>query len=276
MINLKSVAEGDKDAIKKKVETLYSKINSKYPNDTELVAPWKGDGKMDTQPKEKKTLLEHYYEETCEDLLEDWQDVYVCSLTAAIFDALTIGDTPQTDISDALDAFKTLVLEKFVAQAVECGLSQYLSDNDYSFNPSESTIHNGGDTYPMYGGYMSRGKPLARKAGRAISASNADKIQGAADGLHDAADTAMAAMKEHTKAVHSAANDLATIIQGSEQAYGTDPGDAGDRQEGKSTTPATSHTRARGTQDRSSHNRDTGSGDVDKALAALRSLRAVN
>ena len=261
------------DGLKGKVETLYSRINKKYSDDPQLTPPWSGDGKG-KRSMQKKTLIEHYNEEMSEDLLEDWQDVYVCSLTAAIFDAFVIGDTVQTDISDALDAFKELVMGKFVVQAVECGLSQYLSDNDFSFNPSESTIHNGGDTYPMYGGYMSSRRRLARKAGRAISASNADKIQASADGLHDAADTAMAAMKEHTKAVHSAANDLATIIQGSEPAYGTDPGDAGDRQEGKS--QATSHNRARGAQDRSSRKSDTGNEqEVDAALTTLRNLRAV-
>lgn len=242
----------DKKGMQAKVSTLYERINKQYPDDPELVPPWKDDGKSRGKRMQRKTLMEHYNEEMAEDLLEDWQDVYLCALTCAVLDAFKIGDQPTQDISQALDDFKTLVLEKFVAQGVEVGLSQYLTNNSYS--PADYTMQYGSDSKPDYG-WMSRRAPLQGKAGRAISASNADKIQGAADNLHSMADehmkamkTAYKAMQDHVKAVHSAADDLATVLQGSEPTYGDGEGTPDDgQQEGK----ATSRTNARGTRSRS-------------------------
>ena len=190
------------------------------------------------QPKQRKTLLEHYNEEMAEDLLEDWQDVYICALTGAVFDAFTIGDQPAQDIAEALDTFKELVLSKFVAQALECNLSQYLSDSGYSYNPAASRMQNGSDDGYGYG-YMSRRTPLQGKAGRAISATNQGNIDDHIAGLHNIADQATKAMKsamQHMKAVHTAADDFASIMQGAEQPYdGDDPGTAdSNQQEGKS------------------------------------------
>ena len=96
---------------------MIGRINSQFNPDPKWEAPWEknDDGKrshMNTSTKQLKTLLEHYNEEMAGDLLEDWQDVYVCSLTCAILDAFTIGDQPEQDISDALDAFKELVLSQ--------------------------------------------------------------------------------------------------------------------------------------------------------------------
>jgi Escherichia/Staphylococcus phage prohead protease len=219
------------------------------------------------KPKEKKTLLEHYQEEMCQDLLEDWQDVYVCSLTSALLDAFTIGDQPAQDISQALDDFKTLVLEKFVTQAVECGLSDYLEQNTYSSTPADYTLQYGSESRPSYGGYMSRQKPLQGKAGRAISAANSDKIQSHVDAMHDIADKAMKMMKS----VHSSADDLATVLQGSEAAYGDGEGTPDDgQQEGK----ASSRTRVPGTKQRSSDT-DTAEREIALTLAGLKNLRVV-
>lgn len=80
---------------------------------------------------------------------------------------------------------------------------------------------------------------LEHKAGRAISAVNSDKIQAHVDNLRSMAEehknAMQKAMQMHIKAINSAADDLATILQGSEAAYGADNGtpDAG-QQEGKS------------------------------------------
>jgi uncharacterized protein len=172
--------------------------------------------KKEESPKQRKTLLEHYNEEMAEDLLEDWQDVYVCALTGAIFDAFVIGDQPQADISQALDDFKELVMSKFVTQAVECNLSQYLSDNDIGWNPAEYTIHNGSDDAPYYG-YMSHRTPLSHKAGKPISAANQGNIDDHVAGLHDTADKGMKALKQvmqHMKAIHAQADNFATTMSG--------------------------------------------------------------
>lgn len=67
------------------------------------------------------------------------------------------------------------------------------------------------------------------KAGRSISATNANA-------MHDMADKAMSIMQDHTKALVSAANDFANVMQGAEApAYGDGEGEADDdQQEGKS------------------------------------------
>jgi HK97 family phage prohead protease len=187
------------------------------------------EGKMDT-PKERKTLMEHYNDEMCQDLLEDWQDVYLCSLTKAIFDAFTIGDTPATDVSDALDDFKSLVLGKFVSQASEVNLSQYISDNSMSYSPASNTMQNGASSYGY--GWMSRRTDMQQKAGRAISAASQTAIDDHVANMKSIA-------KAHAKAVSNAADDFAATIQGAEPAYGTDPGDPGPgQQEGKALADA--------------------------------------
>lgn len=258
--------------LKAKVETLYNRINKKYPDDPELVPPWNDDGKGSHMDRQMKTLQEHFAEEMAEDLLEDWQDVYLCSLTAAILDACQIGDTLASDVSDALDAFKEMVMSKFVPQAMEYDLPQYLEDNSYSSSSAEYLMQYGNDSKPNYG-WMSRHNALLRKAGRAISAANGGKMQDVIDALNDAADMHEKAAKSHVKAVRTAADDLATVLQGSEAAYGTDPGDAGDQQEGKRRgTPL--RTEARSTTPRSSQGRDTV--DEAEATAFLSNIRALH
>lgn len=206
------------DGLKSKVETLYKRINAKYPDDPELSPKWKDDGKSRGKHMQLKTLLEHYNEEMAEDLIEDWQDVYVCALTGAIFDAFTIGDQPASDISEALDAFKELVMSKYVPQALECGLSQYIADNDMGWNPAESTFQYGSESRPNYG-WMSSSRRRSQKAGRAISASNQSHIDNHVNSLHDMTNKMMADMKAYSKAIHTQADDFATVMQGSEPTY---------------------------------------------------------
>lgn len=214
----------DLAGMQKKVETLYANINKKYPKDTPLVAPWKDDGKrrsMNGQNRQqRKTLLEHYNEEMAEDLIEDWQDVYICALTAAIFDAFTIGDQPEQDVSDALDAFKELVLSKFVAQAVESGLSQYLSDNDSGYNPAENTLHNGSSGY----GWMSRAKRPDGKVGATIS----QATQGTLEAHQQEMKSSLKAVAGHVKAMQQKVSDLTQLWQqeGQGDAYGNDDDDS--------------------------------------------------
>lgn len=261
------------DGLESKIKTLYNRINKQYPDDNQLSLD---DGKARGKPMQKKTFADSFAQAMCQDLLEDWQDVYLCGLTDAILDACKIGDTIASDVSDALDAFKEQVMSLFVTQAIEYNLSQYLTDTSYS--SADYTMQNGSDS-PSYGYYMSRhNASLARKAGRAISGANSDKIQSNIDALHDTANKAMKAMKAHTQAVHDAADDLATVLQGSEAAYGDEPGDAGDEQEGKR---ASRNTNARARREPSSKSisvdtQDTVSDDeLSQALNSIKTLSIV-
>lgn len=161
-----------------------------------------------TKPKQLKTLMEHYNETQAEDLLEDWQDVFVCSLTCAIMDAFTIGDEPASDISDALDVFKELVMSKFVAQAIECDLSQHIADSSYAYNPAASTLQNGSDDSYGYG-YMSRSdRNQQRKAGRAISAATQSVIDDHVKSVKAMAKQAKSDMQAHTDSMHDAVDSM--------------------------------------------------------------------
>jgi hypothetical protein len=207
-LDFKSIADSDKDAVKKKVETLYKRISAKYPDDPALTPPWKDDGKGNRMNRHMKTLAEHYNEAMAEDLLEDWQDVYLCSLTCAMLDAFTIGDSPQSDMAQALDDFKELVLSKFVTQAVETDLSGFLEDGTqtYSYNPDTYAMYNG--TSGTYG-YMSRRDRMQRKAGRAISAANQAALDDHVSAVKAMAKQAKADMQAHTDSMHDAIDDMA-------------------------------------------------------------------
>lgn len=177
---------------------------------------------QDQSPRRQKTLLEHYNEEVAQDLMEDLQNVYVCALIKSIFDAFTIGDQPQADVSEALDAFKELMMSKFVTQAIDCNLSEYLSGNGFSYTPGLGRMLSGSDDDSYYGdyGYMSRRSDFAHKAGKAgkpISAANQGHIDDHVAALHDRTDNAIKAMKtamQHMKAVHAQADNFADTMSG--------------------------------------------------------------
>lgn len=214
------------DGLKAKVEKLYKRINSKYPDDPELTPPWEDGKSMNRQQRrQRKTFEEHYNDEAAQDLLEDWSDIWLCSLTCAVFDAFTIGDQPASDISEAIDAFKESVMSKFIPQAQDCDLSAYLSDNAYSYTPGLSTMQNGSSGGYGYG-YMSRStRELLRKAGRSISAANQSSIDDHVSNLHDMANKAMKAMKDHTNALHDAADAFAEKMAGNQADSDNKPDD---------------------------------------------------
>jgi len=180
--------------LKAKVETLYKRINSKYPDATPLTPPWKS--ASDTA--EHKTFADHFAEGMCGDLIDDWTSVYLAQLTQSIFDAWTIGDTPQSDISDALDAFKEQVMSGFVAQGMLYGLPDYLAAN-----PQESPCADPSDSSPM------SSLPLflmsARKSGRVLSGANQDAISNVADDVEQAT-------ADHAKKMGAAAKKLRTLV----------------------------------------------------------------
>jgi hypothetical protein len=212
----------DGAAMRGKVNTLYGRINSKYPDAEKLVPPWKSDdGKSDEHDMEYKDFNGHYMEAMAEDLWYDLSQVYFCALCCAIKDAFTIGDEPAVDVSEAIAQFETRMME-WVERATAVDLSSYLRDEDDEDYSMPSYYMMGRQRMPDFKEHVE----LLRKAGRSISASNAQRIQ-------DHVDSLKAMSKEHMKAIHTVADDLAVVLQGSEAAYGTDPGNAGDLQEGK-------------------------------------------
>lgn len=219
------------DGLKAKVETLYKRINTKYPDDPQLTPPWQDDGKRRTMPNRKDFNTIHQAGQAV-DCLEDWSDL-VNELTQVMFQVFGMSDTPKVDMQACLDQFNAAVM-LWEEKGEESELGQYLNDQGYcNDTPYVPYTLRTGDPYDVVG-YMSRRRTPHGKAGRAISAANGDKIQSTVDGLHDLADKAMKAMKAHTQAVHDAADDLATVLQGSESAYGTESGEPEDgSQEGK-------------------------------------------
>lgn len=217
-------AGSDAAGMKRKVATMYNRINKKYPDAEPLTPPWEDGGKAYRAELQRKTFMEHYNEEMAEDLLEDLCEVWFVALCKAIVDAFKIGDEPQIDVPDALDDFKAQFIKDWVPRAIACDLSDYLMTDDM-----DSPLR-------MYGyyGYMSSSRKRERKAGRAISAGNQTHIDNHVASLHDIANEATKAMKAAMQQVHSAADDFASTIQGAEAAYGTEPGDPGEgQQEGK-------------------------------------------
>ena len=199
------------DGLKGKCETLYNRINKLYPDDSQLSPPWKDDsGKslgrhMDRKDKEKKTVQEHYAEEMCKNLLKDWADVYLCAVTKSVLDALKIGDQPEQDISQALDGWKELVLSKFVAQAAECDLSGYISDNSDTYSSADYTMLYGSSS--RYG-YMSNEQDREAKSGKPISAANQQTIDEHVKSLKSTAKKANSSMRDHVKAMHDTADSV--------------------------------------------------------------------
>jgi HK97 family phage prohead protease len=294
-------AGGDSTGMKRKIERLYSRINSKYPDDPKLVPSW---NKSSDNDWEHKDLSDHFQGYMGEDLCEDWQDVYLCALTCAVFDAFKDGGDPETDVTKALDDFKQIVVSKFIPEATAYDLCGYLEDHQYT---GEYLSQYGNDSRPS--GYMSRQQRLSRKellaadattggfyagdktsdgstttsvaklhqtaqkamktvtqhveqlhnaadevdtligglapieksskTGRTFSTANSQALSNHAETIHDLADTHNKVMMKHMKSISTAANDLATILQGSEAAYGTDVGKpAGNTQEGKALADA--------------------------------------
>lgn len=335
------------EGLKSKVETLYRRINAKYPDDPQLTPPWQDDGEKGrhsmpsdkaARQRQQKTYQEHYTEQQCKDLLRDWQDVVLCAFTSAVYDAFQIGDEPEADVNDAIDALKTAVAE-WVAEAVKYGLSDYIGDESY--DGVEYRMQNGSTSSYGYS-YMGRRTPLHQKAMTAgdattggFTAEHVDKIKGATDdarnavdkhvkAMHDAAasvktlinapgavaagndgksdgksaevkggrafsaanekalrdhaanldssaDTLDKAMQRHLGTVSTVADDLATVLQGAEPAYGTDPGTPASGAEGKEKRAPSHLTRAPHT---APSREDTPSEeDVSRALTELKKLR---
>lgn len=214
--------------------------------------------------RRQKDFNDRYQTAKASDSLTDWYCYLLDPLSQAMMDAFTQGDSPVQDMSQALDQFREAAMQ-WAQEAVESGLSDYLteqqSDNYYMMS-RENTMD--------FKDYAT----LARKSGRAISQANAEKIQGHVDNMHDMANKAMSMMQEHTKAMHSAADDLATVLQGSEPTYGAEggtPDDGHQEGRGKSGLPSR-HQYARKQQTTEPEETEE---QIADALAQLRALTTV-
>ena len=118
-----------------------------------------------------------------------------------------------------------------------------------------------------------RALPYGLKAGRTFSAANVQALSDHADTLHDEADRHEKALNRQMKAINTVADDLATVLQGSEPAYGTDPGNADGNQEGK--TSRTPYIRTRTTHARPSPDDTATEDEIEAALAKLTALKPV-
>lgn len=200
------IPSGDEAAVKKRIETWYAKMAKKFDDDS-IVAPWKDSGKARNRRMQTKTFAEHYAEEMCDDLLEDWCDVLLCAFTDSVLDACKIGDTIESDVQDALADFGKAVMA-WVAQAQEYNLSDYLEEHSYSSSPAEYLMQYGSDSRPNYGGYMSNTLPrstkLRQKAGRALSAARQAAIDEHVKNMKDLAKKAKSDMKAHVATMHDA------------------------------------------------------------------------
>jgi HK97 family phage prohead protease len=168
---------------------------------------------MTRKAKEKKTVQEHYAEEMAQDLLEDWADVFLCSLTCAVLDAFKIGDQPEQDITEALDDFKELVLTKFVPEAIECDLSGYIADHSDTYSSADYAMQYGSDSKPnnSYYGYMSSNRRRSEKIGKPISSTNQQIIDAHVKSIKAFAKSAKAAMQDHANAMHDTADTVADL-----------------------------------------------------------------
>ncbi len=161
----------------------------------------------------KKTMdKKDFNDEYRQRQISSWQDDFwnlMYALRSAVMDAFDVGDSPMEDAMSAINGSDDSpgflqALQEHVQRGIDLDYSNYLDALQQE---------SGRDYY----GIMSRHNTLARKSGRAISQANSDIIQSHIDNLRTLAN-------DHKKALHSAADDLATVLQGSEPAYTTDHG----------------------------------------------------
>lgn len=226
----------------------------------------------------RKDFNDHYRQEAIESwLYNDFRDM-VCALKASLIDAFMVGDAPQEDVittilQDSQDNKRGFVttLEAWVQRGIDLDVSNYLQETLEAHGPQGSPA--------TYGGYMSRQEQefMETKAGRAISQSNMDKVNAHIANVKDLSNKALQAsaqhfkaMQEHVKSVNAAADDLATQLQGSEAAYGSEPGTpAAGQDEGKN---APANHSSKDTETPTSI--DLSSIDFSDAISKLRTIRS--
>lgn len=209
-----STSGDDVDGMRRKVATIYSRINKAYPEAEALTPPWNEKDKASDTPvdkkSEKKDFNTLFMAAQAADALEDWGDL-VDTLTQTMMQAFCMGDQPQEDMRSALDQFGTALMS-WCDSAVQCGLPDYLGDRYGSGNSAPYV------PYSMrIGGYdsMSRHNQPEGKVGARISAPTKQTLQDHADALKQMAeehktlsDQLAAQQKSMTKAMNAHADML--------------------------------------------------------------------
>lgn len=170
----------DVEGIKAKVAHYYSLMK--------MTPPWTTTDKgtsMDTTAKQQMPSLEtkdfqDYYRMR---QIADWADRWSSltqALRSAVLDAFNVGDSPDSDVSDALNGSDDSpgfvhALMDWVNEGIALNVSNYMKqpDVDSLSNPS-------GVGYTALG-YMSRNDKLDLKAGAVVSKDNADRLKGHID-----------------------------------------------------------------------------------------------
>lgn len=220
-------------------------------NENALVTGVKA-AKQNTMPK--KDFNDRYRQQQISSWCSDFSDLSY-ALRQSIQDIFAVGDTPSTDLvdvvlNDTVDGTGFIsALKAYIQEGIDLDYATYLQEQS---DQSSS----------VYAGYMAAGGPDALKAG-GMSQTKKDTIQAHIDNLHSMANEHKSTMATHTKAMHTAADDLASVLQGSEPAYTTDHG---------MPEKATSSDQIRSTKDHSS-SADT---DLSTAMAQLVNLRTMN
>src|SRR5438094_1307106 len=169
------------------------------------------------KPVQRKDFNDLYLAACAADCLEDWGDL-VNTLTQAMLQLFTIGDTPVSDMADCLAQFNAAVTA-WTEKDIECNLSQYINDQGYC-NPSTPYVPYSLRTGSDYG-YMARATPLqGSKAGATISAAT----QGTLQAHQEAMKASLDVMQEHCKSMQQKVSDLTQLWQheGQGDAYNND------------------------------------------------------
>lgn len=215
--------------MRKKVETLYSKINKKYPDADPLEATWKDDEKsMSTKPA-RKDFNDIHQAGKAADCLEDWCDLLNQS-TQTMIQIFSMSDSPEADMKNYLDQFSQAVMEEWLPDAIKANVGQYLSDRGYGSMDDTPYV-----PYSMRAGsydYSTRHDPIASKIGARFSGATQTALGQHQADMKDSLD----AMSEHMKTMYKSVNNLSDMYQGNNQP------DDNQQDDGKSITRCEPHT----------------------------------
>ena len=190
-----------------------------------------------------------YQSAAAQDLLDDWYGVVLRALSSSITEALT-GPNPESAVQECLSQFSDVVLSSWLPQALQAGLPELLMP------------------YQDHYEHMSAQRDLERKAGRSISASNAEMIQAHCDGVKSMADEMKKNMHALHKALHSAADDLASRVAPQDSGKDPDEEEEQQQQDGKNTVVPSAKQTHNATTPRPSPE-DTANEEEEQAAALL-------
>jgi len=178
----------------------------------------------DKEPEksQRKDFNDLYLATRAADVLEDWGDL-INTLTQAMLQIFSIGDSPQSDMQECLDQFGKSVME-WVDMGMQCGLSEYISSRYAGDNkPYVPYSLRVGDDW----GYMTRGNRPDGKVGATISKAT----QGTLEAHQEEMKSSLNAVADHVKSMQQKISDLTRLWQeeGQGEPYGNDDNDGKSR-----------------------------------------------